>query len=337
MKRTVSLYSLVLISFVGAGVAWGQADAKLSQAKKVCPFEISGMWRSDATTVSTPIFFSFSPEGHVTLFGHSADTLPQDFEVITSVDYKLDKPAAPTAIEFTADRGNDVFLRGVTSWKIIEYDSDTFTTLDPATEQQTRWVRERAQRHFLTLAARSGTPQQGGPAFAMWTTLNGRDPNVETLGIQLARDDAGKTVPVFGPIPAELYGQITEAAQKDKKSKEEIVIVRFELTNAEFETTHGIYQLWDEYAKTHTLPQSDPHANALEFLRRAAEGLNQCGEKVKLQRPTQREREELVSRYTPPLRPMEYIRMLRKKNDELNVSDATFPWFWRPSLQIPVQ
>lgn len=337
MKRKISLYSLVLISFVGGGVAWGQADAKLSEARKVCPFEISGMWRSDATTLSTPIFFSFSPEGHLTLFGHSADALPQDFEVITSVDYKLDKPAAPKRIEFTASRGNDVFLRGVTSLKLIEYDDDTFTTLDPVTEQQTRWVRERTQRYFLTLAARSATPQQGGPAFAMWTTLDGRDPRVETLGIQLTRDDAGKTIPVFGPIPAELYDQITEAVQKDKKTKEEIVIVRFELTQAEFETTHGIYQLWEKQAKAQTLPQPDPYANALEFLRVAAEGLNQCGEKIGLHRPQQREREELVSRYTRSQRPMEYIRMLSKKNEELNVSDATFPWFWRPLLQVPVQ
>ena len=154
----------------------------------------------------------------------------------------------------------------------------------------------------------------------MWTTLNGRDPNVETLGIQLTRDDAGKTVPVFGPIPAELYDQIPEAAQKDKKSKEEIVIVRFELTNAEFETTHGIYQLWDKYANTHTLPQSDRYANALEFLRRAAEGLIMV-KKSSCNRPTQREVTNRLS--IPPLRPWRY-KDVEEKERRADVSDATF-------------
>ena len=28
--------------------------------------------------------------------------------------------------------------------------------------------------------------------------------------------------------------------------------------------------------------------------------------------------------------------MTRKKNDELHVTDATFPWVWRPLIQLPV-
>ena len=90
--------------------------------------------------------------------------------------------------------------------------------------------------------------------------MDGRKTEIEALGIQLTKDDAGKTVPVFGPIPAELYDQIIEESEKEKKSKkEEIVIMRFELTEAEFETTHKIYQTWDKYVKTHKLPHADPY------------------------------------------------------------------------------
>lgn len=336
MKRAGFLYRLVYTFLTASGVALGQSDAK-SDLRKVCPFEISGMWRSDATTISTPIFFSFSPEGHVTLFSHSADTLPQDFEVITSVTYKLDSPAAPKRIEFTASRGNDIFARGVTSLKIIEYSDDTFTTLDPASERQTQWVRERTHRYFLTFAARSGTPQHGGVAFAMWTTLDGREPTVEALGVRLTKYDAGKTAPVFGPVPAEVYDQVTEVIQKDKKTKDEIVTVRFELTQAEFLKTHETYQQWDKQTKNKTLPEGDPYFNAMEFLRQTAGGLNQCGEKIRLHSPTRGERDELVARHTGQQRPLEYIRILRSKNDDLNVTDASFPWFWRPMLKVPVQ
>lgn len=335
MKRAVLLYSLALICLAACGVALGQSDAQSAPPK--CPFEISGMWRSDATTLSTPIFFSFSPEGHVTLMSHSADTLPQDFEIITSVNYKLDPPAAPKRIEFTTSRGNDIFARGVTSLKILDYGDDSFTTLDPASGRQTQWVRERTHRYFLTFAARGGTPQQGGIAFAKWTTLDGREPTVEALGIHSITDDAGKTVPVFGPIPPDVYDQVTETAQKDKKTRAEIVIMRFELTQAEFLKTRETYHQWEKYAKTRTLPESDSYLNAMEFLRQTAGGLIQCGEKKNLHRPTRAERDELAAKLTPQQRPLEYIRIMSKKNDELNVPDSIFPWFWRPTLKVPVQ
>jgi hypothetical protein len=327
MKRAV--FSLVFICLAAIGIALGQSDGK-----NPCPFSITGLWRSDSSPETSRTFFSFSPEGHVTLLEYSSGTLPQDFEVITAVNYKLDKSAAPKRIEFTAWRGNDVFAPGITSWKIVEYGDDSFTTQDPATKQRTRWVREQTHRYFLTLAARTGPPT----AFAMWTVLDGRKTENEALGIQLTGGDAGKTVPVFGPIPVELYDRIIAENEKEKKSNDdEIVMMRFELTGVEFETTHKIYEIWDKYVKTSKLPEADPYRNGMEFLKEAVEGLNQCGEKVKLQRLTQRERDEIVSKYKPPQQPLEYIRMTRKKNDELHVTDATFPWVWRPLIQLPGQ
>ncbi len=335
MKRAV--FSLVFLCLAAIGIAFGQSDAK-SDAKKVCPFNITGMWRSDRVTETSRMLFSYSPEGHVTLFEHSSNALPQDFEVITSVNYKLDKPAAPKSIEFTSWRGNDIFQPGVTWWKIIEYSDNSFTALDPISEEKTRWVREQTHRYFLTLAARTGPLPQGGPAFAMWTVMDGRRTEIEALGIQLTKDDAGKTVPVFESIPSELYDKIIEENEKEKKIKQdEIVVMRFELTEAEFKKTHKTYETWDEYVKTRKLPEADPHRNAMEFLGEAVEGLIQCGEKVKLYRLTRSERDEIVAKHKPPQQPLEYIRMTRKKNDELHVTDAMFPWVWRPLIQLPVQ
>lgn len=347
MKRAIFFYSLLFVCLSASAIAFPQSAAKpedKSEASKVCPFDIAGLWRSDATTQSTPIFFDFSPEGHVTLLGHSTDALPQEFEVITSVNYKLDKPAAPKRIEFMTSRGNDMFLQGITLWKIIEYSADSFTTMDPASQQQTRWTRERTHRYFLTLAARSGLPPLGGHAFAMWTMMDGRHTKIDALGVQLTKDGEDKTVPIFGPIPADIYDRIAEEIEKDKKSekdkkgnKDETVIVRFELTKADYKTTHDIYQVWDKYVKTQKLPHTDPYQNVIEFFSSAIEGISQCGEKVKLYRPTRRERDEIVAKLTPPQQALEYIRMMRKKNDELHVSDVAFPWQWRPTIQLPVQ
>lgn len=334
MKRVVFLNSLVFVCMAAIGVAFGQSDSS-----RVCPFNIAGLWRSDTATEVTRMFFSFSPEGHVTLMGHSPDTLPQDFEVITSVLYKLDKPDAPKQIDFTAMRGNDVFQRGVTSWKIVQYGDNFFTTLDPVSGEQTRWLREQTHRYFLTFAGRSGPPTQGGPAFAMWTMMDGRQTKIEALGIQISKDEAGKVVPTFGPISAELYDKVIEESERDKKSskKAESVIARFELTELEFEATHEIYKIWEKYVTTQKLPYADPYLNGMEFLSRAAEGLNQCGDKVKMNRPTRRERDDIASRLNPPQQPLEYIRLTRKKNEELHVTNSMYPWVWRPLIQQPGQ
>ncbi len=333
MKRAVFLYLLMFVFLAASRVAFSQADVK-----KVCAFSIAGLWRSDVTTESTPIFFSFSPEGHVTLLSYSPNTLAQDFEVIEAVNYKLDKPAAPKQIEFTARRGNDVFQPGTTSLKIIEYSDNNFTTLDSASEQLTRWERVQTHLYFLTFAARSGLAPPGGTALAMWTVMDGSKTEVEALGVQLTRDDQGKTLPFFGPIEAGNYNQLTEESDKEKKDKkDDNVFIRVELTPAEFETTHDIYKAWDKYVKTHSLPNSDPYLNGLEFIRKVAESFNQCGEKARLQGLTQRERDEIVSKNNPPQRPLEYIRIMRKKNDELHVTNKLFPWGWRPVLQLQGQ
>jgi hypothetical protein len=229
MKRAVYLYFAVLICLAASPVASGQ-----SNAKKGCPFNINGTWKSDATPEGTPIIFSFSPEGHVTLFTPSSDALPQDFEVITSVTYKLDKPAAPKQIEFMAGRGNDIFQRGITWLKIIEQGDNNFTTLDPATGQKARWERLQTHLYFLTFAVRSGPLPQDVHAFAMWTSMDGRKTEIDALGVQMTKDDAGKTLPVFGPIPAEVYEKLSEADKDKKSDKDENVFMRLELTEAEF-------------------------------------------------------------------------------------------------------
>ena len=73
MKRAVFLYLLMFILLAASSVAFSQSDAKPA-AKRACAFNIAGLWRSDLTTESTPIFFSFSPKspGHVTLLTYSS-------------------------------------------------------------------------------------------------------------------------------------------------------------------------------------------------------------------------------------------------------------------------
>jgi len=209
--------------------------------------------------------------------------------------------------------------------------------VNPQSGLEAEWVRVQTHRYFLAFAARRGTPQHGGPAFAIWTTLDGRQPKAEVLGVQMTRDPEGKPLPVFGPIPEDLYNQITEESDDEKKgTKEETVIMRLELTASEFERTHKVFARWDKYVKTGSLPQGDPYLNVMEFLRRAVAPLNQCGEKLKLDTIRQTA-DGLLTKYRLRQQPLEFIREMRKGNEDLHVSDRFFPWGWRPMLQFPGQ
>jgi hypothetical protein len=222
--------------------------------------------------------------------------------------------------------------------EITEYGDDSFATLDHASGQRARWERVQTHLYFLTFAARGGPPPDGGAALAMWTVLDGRKTEIEALGVQLTKDDEGKTLPAFGPVPPELYDRLTVGSDKDAKgAKGESAFMRLELTEAEFETTHAIYRAWDKYVKSGKLPHGDPYLNADELIRKSAESLNQCGERVKLRGLTQRERDEIVSKHNLPQFLLEYVRMMRKMNDEIHVSNRVFPWQWRPMIQAPGQ
>ena len=333
MKRAVFIHSLVFICLAAGSAGFSQSDGRGEENN--CPFDIAGLWRMEGTTEMTRLFFDFSPEGHITLLGHSAGTLPQDFEMVGSVSYMLDKPRSPKRIEFTASRGNEAFLPGVTLLDVVAYGDHSFTTRETASGRQTRWVREQTHRYFLKLAARTGQHPHGSLAFAVLTVMDGRNTISDALGIQPIKDDAGKTSPSFGPVPAEVYDGVGEESEKDKRnSREETVIVRFELTRTEFEAIQKTFQTWGKHVKDRALPHADPYLNGIKFLRMTAEGLDQCGEKTGLYRPSQT---VIDSAFDPPRRMTEYIKIMRKKNDKLHLSDAVFPWQWRPMIRAPGQ
>jgi hypothetical protein len=293
-----------------------------SEEKKACAFNIAGMWRSEATSETNPVFYGFGHDARVTVFGHVADVLPHEFEMMASVGYKLDNPTAPKRIVFTATRGTDIFRSGTTTLEIVQYSDDNFTTLDTESGSQLRWDRVQTRRYFLTFAVRSGKAPPDGAAFTMWTKLDGRKTEAEALGVFFAKDAKGKPAPVFGPVPAQLYNEFAEESEKDSD-----VMMRIELTEAEFERSYKVFEAWAEFARVAKLPHKDPYLNGMEFLKSAAENLNLCDEKLNLQTT-----DGAAAARNPHQQTLEYVRMMRKKNDNLHVTDRNFPTDWRPTL-----
>jgi hypothetical protein len=225
----------------------------------------------------------------------------------------LDEPSAPKRVQFITQRGNDAFPAGKTSLTVVEYGDDGFITENPETGDRIRWARAQTHRYFITFAARGASDSS---ALAMWTTLDGHDTKIEALGLR--KENQNGSAPLFGPIPDRIYHEFEN--ESDKGSD---VMFRFELTEAEFGRSHKVFETWSEYARTAKLPHADPYLNGMEFLKSAAENLNQCEEKLKL---------EAAAAQNPHQQIMEYIRMMRKKNKYSHVTDGLFPWDWRPLL-----
>lgn len=330
MKRSSVFFSLLFVCLISSGIAFDQADTKPVE-KKTCPFDIVGMWKSEAMNDETnPVFFLFQPDGWVRVMGQSADALPEEFEVIAEVRYKLDKATRLKSIEFSTEKGNDAFASGITVMDITEFNEDSFTTADTNLGQKNKWERVQTHRYFVTFAARALSPQSG-PAFVMLTTLDGRRTKVEAIGLQVTKDEKGKTEATFGLIPDKLYEEFRWESDKDSD-----VMMRLELTRTEYARTYRVFETWKELIKEKKLPNEDPYVNAMDFLRKTSDSLNECSEKIKLPQADQPKNSDAASNQNLPQLLLGYVKSLRKKNDERHLANAMFPTGWRP-LQAPVK
>ena len=339
MKRPVLLYSVVAVLLTAGSLVFSQSlrqDARQSPKRPVCDFDITGFWRTNATSQLNPVFFDFSPKGYVMLMGHAPNALPQDFEQMDSVNYKLDSPSKPKMIEFTTGKGNDFFLTGLTLLNVLEYKEDSFSTRNIASGEELRWERVQTHRYFITFVGRGRPEQQGGLAFVMWTMMDGRETKDEPLGAHVATGDDGSRQPVFGLIPTTIYDQIREQTEEEKaQAKEETVVLRFELTGRDFKKTHIVFEAWDKLLKDRKLPAVDAYINAMDLITQAANTLEPCGQNVTLQKLDRAAIDDINAKYKPSLRPLEYIKTIRQRNIEMHVPDRLLPRGWRPTVQFP--
>jgi hypothetical protein len=332
MKRVAFLCSFLFICSLGAGTV-GQTEVYLtnevalgqSAAGKTCPFSITGTWRVEGETRTAKTFlYEFDPDGLIIISERTADNLtddsiPREYEVIGGGKYALDRLDVPKRIEFrgiSLDKRGAI-PRGKSSLQVVEYGDDIFFTSDPKTQALTRWFRVQTHRRFLTFAARSGPSPS---AFAMWTTLDGRDTKIDALGLRT--EDRGRAAPVFGAIPEGLYHEFELESKKDYD-----VMLRLELTDAEFERSHKVFKAWTEFARIRKLPLADPYLNGMEFLKSVAGNLNLCDEKLKLPATS-----GVTAGQASNQQALEYIKEMKKKNKNLHVTDGMFPLGWRPLL-----
>jgi len=287
---------------------------------RVCAPEVVGTWKLVTSTQPEAVLLRFAPNGWANLLSGPAERPAESFEILAQVRYTPVPLREPMRLEFQTRRGNDLFASGKSHWLITASTDESLTTQqsDTAAGEQSLWSRVQTQRYFLTLAARADPSQQNSAAFVMWTTL-GQKTEHEALGVTGEGQGAR-----LGRIPEKLA---LDFAKHSGRSED--VMMRIELSEADYHRAHRVLEAWDAVLKGDRLARNDPAVQFNELLDAALQSVNRCA--VRIQLPGANAAGSAGANSSSGPAPLQRIRDLRKLNDKRHVNDKIFPFGWKPS------
>jgi hypothetical protein len=308
MKRFGFFVSLIVICLTANTMVFGQ---------KGCEFNPVGMWKAATSDEKNLILYRFTHDARVTALSGSGQS--SELREIANASYTLDNPKTPKVILVKADHAGGGFAQGITSMNITGYD-DTSLTFVKQGSAPTRWVRVDPNRYFMVLAGRIGTFYDGsGPSFPMLIKVGGEQTQIDSVGIYRGRDGHW----AFGAIPAETYNEFMKEPRKDMD-----VMLRLELTAAQYERGLKIVKRWERRARNNELLYPELTMNNILVAKEVTEALNLCGEKFKLYK-LDWSMEDRISHSpldSPPISriPFLYFKELKRLNQALHVPDDAY-------------
>ncbi|MEK6300948.1 MAG: hypothetical protein AABO41_09525 [Acidobacteriota bacterium] len=319
MKRRVIISALIIICLTATPAALGQSyDVKKDAVQKGCEFSPLGTWKAATPNEKTPILYRFTPDAKLTVLSGSGQS--SELREVASAGYVLDNPKAPKVILVKADKEGGGFAQGITAMDITGYDDTSLTFVKPGSTP-TRWVRVDPYRYFMVLAGRIGTFYDGsGPTFPILIKTDGQQTQIDAVGTYTARPGYW----AFGTIPPETYNEFMKEPRKDMD-----VMLRLEITLAQYERGLKIVKTWERRARNNELLYQDLTMNNILVAKQVTETLNQCGERFKLHKLDWSMEDHISSSSpldSPPISriPFLYFKELRRLNESLHVGDEKF-------------
>jgi len=306
VRRSAYLLGLILALLFAAPEAFGQ---------KGCELKIVGTWST--SNQANPIFYRFGQDGTVKAMSRPGSQ-NEELREIASAAYVLDDPKAPKVVVFREVDGGGKFPLGTSALDITGYDDGSMTLKMPG-QAAARWIRFDPNRYFLVLAGRVRTFYDGsGPTFPMLIKTDGRQMQIDAVGTY-----ASGSSWAFGAIPAETYNQFMTEPKADS------TMLRLELSAAQYERSLKIVQTWARRAREGALLYGDTRLDNILLAKQVTEGLNLCGERIKLYK-LDWSLEDHISSSSPrddnPISriPFLYFKELRRINESQHVGDETF-------------
>lgn len=304
MKRSAIAFFSIFICLTATVAAYGQ---------KGCELNVVGTWKAATSDGANTVFYRFGPDGALTALAQPKSGRGSELQEVASAAYTLDNPKAPKAIMVKAAKGG-VFAEGMTSMEIAAYDDTSLTFAKPGSPP-TRWVRVDPNRYFMVLAGRSGAfYDSSGPTFPMLIKTDGQKTEVAAVGIYSAHG-----VRAFGLIPAETYNEFMKEPRKDSD-----VMLRLEITGAQYERSLKIVRTWERRVRQNELLYPDPNMDNILLVKQVAESLNQCGDNVKMYYLDWSWEDRISDKNLPSRAPFLFFKELRRLNESLHVTDEKF-------------
>ena len=170
-------------------------------------------------------------------------------------------------------------------------------------------------RHFLVLAGRSGTfYDKSGPAFPMLIKLDGERAQVDAVGVYSIQ---GRRM--FGPVPAETYQDF----MKEPRAASDVML-RLEITSAQYERGLKILRMWERRAQEGALLYPDISLDNILLVKQVTESLDQCGEKIKLYKLDWGIEDKISDGNPSPQVPFLFFKEMRRLNESLHLRDDKF-------------
>ncbi len=300
MKRTAVLFSLVFVCLAATTTAFGQGQTS-------CQLNLIGTWSPGN---GSTVLYRFSDDGKVVVLSGSG---PEAREIAAAA-YTLDDPKTPKTILFKAAKAGGGLPEGTTAMEITGYDDTALTLVKPGSAPA-RWVRVDSNRYFIVLAGRSEVFfDRSGPAFPMLIKTDVQQSRIDAVGIY-----AVGAKWVFGSVPAETYNEFMKEPSKDSD-----VMLRLEITAAQYERGLKIVRTWDRRAREGELLYPDPFLDNVLLVKQVTESLNQCGEKIKMSKLDWSLRDTISDNNPTSRAPFLYFKELRRLNESLHVRDEQF-------------
>jgi hypothetical protein len=283
-------------------------------AEPACDLRLVGTWKP-ATQAPADAYddfrYRFDADGTVAVL--SRDRPARE---IARARYALDDPDAPQAIVFTATHDAGGLRAGTTRMAITGFDEVSFTCAMPGAAP-TRWVRDDEHRHFMVLAARTGTfYDRSGPAFPILIRTDGRATQVDAVGSY-----AVGATRQFGAVPPAAYRELLK-----EPTGPDGVMLRVEISAAQYQRALEIMNTWKRRAAEGALLYAKrSHLNNVILTKAVAESLNRCGDQMDLY-PLNwvYEDDALTEKYAPKDIPFQYFRELRRRNASRHIGDEAF-------------
>jgi hypothetical protein len=124
---------------------------------------------------------------------------------------------------------------------------------------------------------------------------------------------------MFGSVPAETYQEF----MKEPRAASDVML-RLEITPAQYERGLKILQTWERRAREGALLYPDISLDNILLVKQVTESLNQCGEKVNLYRLDWGVEDKISDGNPSPQVPFLFFKEMRRLNESLHLRDEKF-------------